>query len=159
VTRRLSRLAAEKHAFPDLLLIDGGKGQLSSVADAVARFERPPAVMSLAKEEEVLHSPFVDGEVRLAETHPARRLVQRIRDEVHRYALAYHRALRGSQFKRSALEEIPGVGPATARTLLKAFGSVRKLRDAGVDAIAEVVPRNVAEKVAGALGEGAGRVE
>jgi excinuclease ABC subunit C len=84
--------------------------------------------------------------------------VQRIRDEVHRYALAYHRALRGGQFKRSALEEIPGVGPATARTLLKAFGSVRKLRDAGVEEIAAVVPRSVAERVVGGLG-GGGRLE
>ncbi len=138
VTRRLARLTAENKPFPDLLLIDGGKGQLSAVRQALGQFEHPPAAVSLAKGEEVLHSPFVQSEVRLPDTHPARRLVERIRDEVHRYALSYHRLLRGGQFKRSALEEIPGVGPATAQRLLRQFGSIRRLRKAGVEEIAAV---------------------
>lgn len=138
VTRRLSRLQAEGRDMPDLLLIDGGKGQLSAVTKALGQFERPPMVASLAKKEEVLYSPFVDGEVRLSATHPARRLVERVRDEVHRYAVSYHRKLRGGQFRRSALEEIPGIGPKTARALLRRFGSIKRLRESSVDDIAAV---------------------
>jgi len=159
VTRRLSRLNAEGGTMPDLLLIDGGKGQLSAVRAALAAFEHAPMVASLAKQEEVLFSPYVDHEVRLEPTAPARRLVERIRDEVHRYALAYHKKLRGGQFRRSALEEIPGIGPKTARALLHHFGSMRRLREAQVEEIMTVKGINhaVASRLKDAIGAEHGR--
>jgi excinuclease ABC subunit C len=153
VTRRLSRLQTEQRPFPDLLLIDGGKGQLGAVLEALKAFDEPPMAVSLAKQEELLHSPWVDSEVRLPAAHPARRLVERVRDEVHRYSLTYHRTLRGKQFKRSLLEDIPGVGPATARALLRTFGSVARLRESSVEEMAAVkgVSRAAAEAVAAVL--------
>jgi len=156
VRRRLSRLTAEGGDLPDLLLIDGGKGQLNAVRTALAGFERTPMVASLAKQEEVLFSPYVEHEIRLPPTDPARRLVERIRDEVHRYALAYHRKLRGGRFRRSTLEEIPGIGPKTARALLHRFGSIRRLREAPLEQILSVkgVNRDVAVRVVDALGGG-----
>ena len=137
VSRRLSRLRDEKKPFPDLLLIDGGKGQLHAAMGAIASFENPPAVASLAKKEEILYSPCLEEPVSLPQQHPARRLVERVRDEVHRFAITYHRLKRGKQFSKSAIEEIPGIGPKRAKMLLKAFGSMSRIRAAEPEAIAK----------------------
>lgn len=138
VNRRLHRLKEENQPFPDLLLIDGGPGQLHSACDAIKNFENPPLVASLAKKEEILYSPCISEPVRLPPTHPARRLVERIRDEVHRYAITYHRKIRGKQFGRSKLEDIEGIGKKSAQVLLKKFGSMQRLRNASIEEIAEV---------------------
>ncbi len=138
VSRRLCRLRDEGGAFPDLLLIDGGKGQLHAAMGALAEFENPPLIASLAKREEILFSPCLDEPLSLPDTHPARRLVERIRDEVHRYAITYHRSVRGKQFTRSALENLPGIGKARARLLLERFGSIRRLLEADAGEIAGV---------------------
>jgi excinuclease ABC subunit C len=151
VGRRLTGLARDHREFPKLLLIDGGKGQLSSARKVLQRFADPPAAISLAKEEEVLYSPYVDDPVRLPETHPVRRLVERIRDEVHRFAVGYHRNLRGKQFRHSTLESLPGVGPTRAAALLRHFGSLAKLRSASVEEIAEV--EGFSEAMAGKVRE------
>ena len=127
VSRRLTRLEREQDPFPDLLLIDGGKGQLSAANTVLARFENPPQLLSLSKKEELLWSPGSPDPVALPPAHPARRLVERIRNEVHHQAVTYHRMLRGKQFKRSALESIPGIGPRIAATLLRRFGSLEKV--------------------------------
>lgn len=138
VTRRLRRLSDEDKAFPDLLLIDGGKGQLGAARKALAQFEKPPMLVSLAKKEETLFSPYREEGVELPASHPARKLAQHIRDEAHRWAVSYHRKLRGKQFRRSSLEDIPGIGPSTARKLLKAFGSVRRAARASPEEIARI---------------------
>ena len=138
VSRRLRRLRDEGGAFPDLLLIDGGKGQLHAAMEALKDFENPPLIASLAKKEEILFSPCLDEPLSLPETHPARRLVERIRDEVHRYAITYHRNVRGKQFTRSALENLPGIGSVRARLLLERFGSMKRLMEADVGEIAGV---------------------
>jgi excinuclease ABC subunit C len=138
VSRRLHRLQDENSAFPDLLLIDGGKGQLHAAMEALKEFCNPPMIVSLAKKEEILFSPVLDNPVVLPVTHPARRLVQRIRDEVHRYAITYHRKIRGQQFKKSVLEQIPGIGKARATLLLTKFGSVKRVRLASPEEIATV---------------------
>jgi len=135
VSRRLNRLAAENKEFPDLLLIDGGKGQLHAAMQALNQFDKPPMILSLAKREEILFSPYVAGPVRLDPHDGARKLVQRVRDEVHRWAITYHRTIRGKQFKKSHLENLPGVGPATARLLLKKFGSLKALKNASIEEI------------------------
>ncbi len=138
VTRRLTRLYAEQKPFPDLLLIDGGKGQLHAAMEPLARFEHPPMIISLAKKEEIVFTPFANDPIALPENHPARKLLQRIRDEVHRSAITYHRKLRGKRFKGSALERIPGIGHAKAIVLLTAFGSLEKLIEASPEEISKV---------------------
>jgi excinuclease ABC subunit C len=138
VSRRLRRLRDEGTAFPDLLLIDGGKGQLHAAMEALREFEAPPRIASLAKKEEILFSPCLSEPLSLPPTHPARRLVERIRDEVHRYAIAYHRNVRGKRFSHSELENLPGIGSVRARLLLKRFGSIKRLMAAEIWEIAGV---------------------
>jgi excinuclease ABC subunit C len=157
VTRRLERLDREGKPFPDLLLIDGGKGQLHAAMQPLQRFTEPPMIISLAKQEEIIHSPYAEEPVALPETHPARRLVERIRDEVHRYAITYHRTIRDRQFKRSSLEEIPGIGAKRAKALLRRFGSVKRIREATVAELAGApgMSRPAAEALAAVLRENA----
>jgi len=138
VSRRLRRLTDEGAEFPDLLLIDGGKGQLHAAMEALKSFENPPLIASLAKKEEILFSPCLSEPLALPQAHPARKLVERIRDEVHRYAITYHRNIRGKQFSRSSLESLPGIGSVRARLLLKRFGSMKHLAEASVGEIAGV---------------------
>ena len=138
VTRRLDRLEREGKPFPDLLLIDGGKGQLSAASKPLKKYNNPPMIISLAKKEELLHSYYRDEPLRLPQAHPVRKLVERVRDEVHRRAISYHRKLRGKQFKGSSLENIPGIGAKKATALLKEFGSLAKLKMAKKSEIAKV---------------------
>ncbi len=151
VVRRLTRLTREEKPFPDMLLIDGGKGQLNAAAAALKEFENAPMLASLAKKEELLFVPHRAEPIRLEETHPARRLVERIRDEVHRWAVGYHRKLRGKQYHTSSLEKIPGIGPSRTNELLKAFGSLRRLKEATVEEIAQV--KGFSESIAAKLHE------
>jgi excinuclease ABC subunit C len=139
VTRRLRRLRDENKPFADLLLIDGGPGQLNAARDALSLFENPPMIASLAKREEILYSPCSPTPVALPPTHPARRLVERIRDEVHRYAITYHRKIRGKQFSTSVLETIEGIGKKRAQILLKQFGSVKRIKETAAEDIAKSI--------------------
>lgn len=138
VGRRLRRLQSEGKQLPDLLLIDGGKGQLSAAMEPLRDLPHPPMIASLAKKEELLYSPFHDGPVALPPTHPGRKLAQRIRDEVHRFTITYHRTLRGKVMRRSLLEEIEGIGKERAARLLTQFGSIQRLRAATPAEIAAV---------------------
>ena len=138
VTRRLARLGKERKPFADCLLIDGGLGQMHAAMEPMKEYVDPPVVIALAKKEELLHSPYLKEPVRLEASHPVRKLVERIRDEVHRWAIGYHRQLRGRQFKATLLSSIPGIGPKKSIELLKAFGSVRGLKEAPVEDIAKV---------------------
>jgi excinuclease ABC subunit C len=131
VGRRYARLQAEGKKLPDLVLIDGGKGQLSSAVaalDALGLGDLP--VASIAKREEEI---FLEGRgepIRLPLSSPVLQLVQRIRDEAHRFAITFHRSLRSKRTIRTELTEIPGIGAKTAAALLKEFGSVQALREA-----------------------------
>ena len=145
VGRRYTRLLKEGKPLPDLVLIDGGKGQLSS---AVAVLDRLGVghvpVAAIAKREEEL---FLDGRqesVRIPHDSPILHLVQRIRDEAHRFAVTYHRKVRSRRTLQSELLEIDGVGPRRARLLLRRFGSVQGVRDAAVEAVAQAVGRDLA---------------
>lgn len=153
VSRRLRRLSDEEKPFPDLLLIDGGPGQLSSARKSLQSYDNPPFITSLAKKEEILYAPHLSEPVRLPETHPARKLVERIRDEVHRFAITYHRKLRGKQFSSSQLEQIEGIGKQRAAALLKKFGSLKRLKDATSDEISQVagISEDMARKIKGEL--------
>jgi len=151
VTRRLQRLKSEQKSFPDLLLIDGGPGQLHAAQQALTAFEQPPAIASLAKQEEILYAPHLSEPVSLPASHPARKLVERIRDEVHRFAISYHRTIRGKQFSASRLEQIEGVGKKRAAALLKKFGSLKRVLDATEDDLTQVtgITDDIARQILG----------
>jgi excinuclease ABC subunit C len=130
---------ARRWAMPDLVIVDGGRGQVSAaeeVLDELGLHDLPLA--GLAKEREELFLPGRTEPVVLAATSPALYLVQRLRDEAHRFAITYHRDLRAKRSVRSAFDDLPGVGPKRRRELLKVFGSVKRVRDAPVEQIAAV---------------------
>lgn len=164
VLRRRFRRAVEAHTtepgeredpvwklLPDLLIVDGGKGQLGVAVEVLRElglFEVVP-VAALAKEEELLFLPGRDEPVCLDRHSPEMYLVQRIRDEAHRFALSYQRTLREKGMTRSRLEEIPGVGMKRRTALLKHFGSIDAIRNATVEEIAAVpgMTRQVAQRI------------
>jgi excinuclease ABC subunit C len=127
-------------ALPDLILIDGGKGQLSAGMRALAPLvERGTAVIGLAKRIEEVFVPGRTDPVPITEGSEALRLLQRVRDEAHRFALDFHRARRGKAMTRSLLDELPGVGPVRKRALLDHFGSPDRLVSASREEL-EAVP-------------------
>ncbi|MGA2285962.1 MAG: excinuclease ABC subunit UvrC, partial [Dehalococcoidia bacterium] len=137
-------------ALPDLLIVDGGKAQLNAALDVLREAGAPsiPAA-GLAKQQEELYVKDVSEPIVLSRTSQALYLLQRIRDEAHRFAVTYHRNVRQKAGTRSALDAIPGVGPKRKRALLRKFGSVREIREASVDDIASTVgfTRSLAERV------------
>ena len=145
--------------FPDLLIVDGGKGQLSAAREVMRDLGVADIpTFGLAKEEELLFAEGRSDPIVLPRGSDSLFLVQRVRDEAHRFAVGYHRKLRGRRTLRSALDDIPGVGPARRTALLRAFGSLAKLRSASLEEIAAApgVPRPVAEAVYARLHGGAG---
>ncbi|MDY0087781.1 MAG: excinuclease ABC subunit UvrC, partial [Coriobacteriia bacterium] len=141
-------------ARPDLVVVDGGKPQLSAALAALGDVGADTVPLAaLAKREEELWLPGWSEPVVLPAGSASLYLMKRIRDEAHRFAITYHRELRGKAMTASVLDDIPGVGPKRKKLLLRAFGSVKRLREADVEAIAAVpgVPREVAEEVAAVL--------
>jgi excinuclease ABC subunit C len=138
----IERALAKKEKFnkkPDLLLIDGGKGQLSAVVEVLEELDMTGlAVAGLAKEHEWLYLPNQSEPIVLPANSPALHLVQRIRDEAHRFAVTYHRHRRAKSMTQSALDALAGVGPVRRKRLLTAFGSPAGIRRAGLDEIAAV---------------------
>ena len=126
VERHFARAVQEGRPLPDLVLVDGGRGQLSSAVRALERLGLAGrlAVAGLAKQHEELFLPGHEVPVVLPRTSPGLKLVQRVRNEAHRFAIGYHRRLRGRDLVRSALDDIPGVGAKTRAALLRRFGSV-----------------------------------
>jgi excinuclease ABC subunit C len=133
---------------PDLVLIDGGKGQLNAARRVMreAGLEHVP-VFGLAKRNEELYRPGASQPIILANDSPTLFLVQRIRDEAHRFAITHHRARRGKVALKSKLDIVPGLGPVRRRKLLREFGSVDAIREAGLDDLMRVVPKQVALRV------------
>ena len=136
--------------MPDLVIVDGGKGQLSSAVEAMeAMGVGDIPVAGLAKQNEELFVPGRSAPIVLPRESQALYLVQRIRDEAHRFAITYHRKLREKRGTASVLDEIPGIGPRRRRALLQAFGSLDAIRQATVDELAAVpgITRHLAEQV------------
>jgi excinuclease ABC subunit C len=153
VTRRYRRLQEEKKELPSLMLIDGGIGQLHAAAQALESLQviNQP-VASIAKKEEILYVLGQEDEPIVLEHHsPVLHLIQQIRDETHRFAVTFHRQRRGKRQTHSALNEIPGVGPKTAKKLLKEFGSVANIQRAGVERLSALISRKSAEKILAGL--------
>ncbi len=136
LTRRFNQMQEGNPKFtpePDLILIDGGKGQLSAAQAAMKQFGYDFPMIGLAKQFELVYVPGRAEPIELPRNSPALFLLQRIRDEVHRFAITYHRNVRGRAAQMSILDEIPGIGPARRRELLKFFGSVEKMRPLSAD--------------------------
>ena len=136
--------------MPDLVLIDGGKGQLNAALSAMKDTGVASVpVASLAKENEEVFIPRRKEPVVLPTTSPGLQLLQRLRDEAHRFALGYHRKVRRRQTFDSSLDVIPGIGPRRKRALLRQFGSVRGIREASVEELATArgMSRGLATKV------------
>lgn len=139
-------------AVPDLILIDGGKGQLNVAVEVLEEYglEDIP-VFGLAEKEELIFKPGEAVPIRLPRNSPALQLVQRVRDEAHRFALSYHRDLRSRELKTSILDQVPGVGPKRKKALLRHFGSVQRIREASLEELQSV--EGINEKVALAIKE------
>ncbi len=135
VGRAYSRRKEEGKQMPDLILIDGGKGQLKAAADAISRLGLELNTAAIAKEFEYIFIPGRESPIILPHESPGLKLLQRIRDEAHRFALAYHRKLRGKKLSESLLDSIPGIGIRKKQALLKYFGSVDELRKADITRI------------------------
>lgn len=150
VTRRFKRLMEENKPFPDLLLVDGGKGQLSSAIAALRALgiaDQP--VVGLAKRLEEVFLPGLSNAQNIPKTSSSLKLLQMLRDESHRFAIAHHRKLRQKRTLTSELDDIPGVGPSRRKALLKHFGSVKRVREATVEDVAQV--KGVSLKLATAI--------
>jgi excinuclease ABC subunit C len=159
ILRRYTR-AKEEGALPDLILIDGGKGQLNAALDVLKKLGiDEPDVIGLAKarsgdegaerEFERVFLPGVDEPVILDPTSAVTHLVARVRDEAHRFAITYHRKLREKRAVHSELDDIPGIGETRKKALLRHFGSVAKIKEATVDELAAVagMTKRVAEEI------------
>jgi excinuclease ABC subunit C len=133
VERRYARLLREDKKLPDLILIDGGKGQLNAAFEVLELLgiEDIP-IIGLAKREEEIFRPGEKDPITLPHHTPTLQLLQRIRDEAHRFAVSYHRKLRSRRLTHSMLDEIPGVGPKRRNALLQHFGSLAKIREAKI---------------------------
>ena len=143
------------HEKPDLILIDGGKGQLSAVVEVMHEMDMwGIPVAGLAKEHEWLYLPGQSEPIVLPPNSPGLHLVMRIRDEAHRFAIGHHRSRRGKAMTKSVLDTLEGVGPVRKKRLIAAFGSVRAIRGASLDEIAAVkgVTPALAARIKAALG-------
>ena len=139
VSRYFRRRIDEERPIPDLLVVDGGKGQLGAARAALEELGvTDVALAALAKREEVIFRPDRSDPIRLGRKNPALHLLQRLRDEAHRFAISYNRKLRKKRTLRSDLGEIPGIGPERQRLLLSRFGSVRGVRGATAQEIARL---------------------
>nr|WP_122012976.1 excinuclease ABC subunit UvrC [Maliibacterium massiliense] len=156
LTRRYKRLLAGDEGFgarPDLIVIDGGREQLRAVKEALDALGCDIPLCSLAKRYEEIYLPDREQPVRLPHTTMALQLMQRIRDEAHRFAITYHRSLRSKGSLASVLEEIPGIGPKRRSALLRTLGSASQIAQASLEEI-EAVPgmtRAAAEAVYSAM--------
>jgi len=148
VLRRYRKLLEHGGPFPDIVLIDGGKGQLSSAYEALEELGLANLVaVGIAKKEELLYTRDRDDPIALGASDPALLLIQRIRDEAHRFAVTFHRRARTMRDLRSELDHVPGIGPRRRKTLLTTFGSLAGVRRATREELKAVVGAKTADAV------------
>ncbi|MFW6035152.1 MAG: excinuclease ABC subunit UvrC [Halothermotrichaceae bacterium] len=147
VSRRYSRLLDENKKLPDLILIDGGKGQLGVAHEVLGELGVSDVfIIGLAKREEEVFVPEKSESIIIPRKSPALHLIQRVRDEAHRFAVSYHRKLRSRRLTHTMLDDIPGVGPKRRQALLNHFGSLAEIRKANIGKLKEV--KGVSSKTA-----------
>jgi excinuclease ABC subunit C len=142
-------IAVKWAALPDLIVVDGGRGQLNAAHEVLFEYNQSIPVIALAKQQELVYVREFSEPIAVPRDSQALQLLQRLRDEAHRFANAYHQKLRERRIVFSALDEISGVGEQRKRALIRHFGSVRNIRAAGVEAIAAVegIGTKVAERI------------
>lgn len=143
IRRRFKRAAQEDateswRTLPDLVIVDGGKGQLNAAVAVLIDLGVDVAIAGLAKENEELFLPGQPNPIILPRDSQALYLIQRVRDEAHRFAVSFHRKKRSKSAFKSALDDLPGVGPKRKKALIREFGSVKRIREASVDKLAAV---------------------
>ncbi len=156
IRRRYSGTLAGSLPLPDLLLVDGGKGQLSAAVEELSALSLRLPVIGLAKRFEHIFTPGAEEPIVLLPSSPVLHLVQRVRDEAHRFAIRYHRRIRRGSMTASALDALPGVGPTRKRALLQHFGSVDALRRASPQEIVHAgrLPESLAADILKRLNTG-----
>jgi excinuclease ABC subunit C len=149
VGRRYKRLKEENQPLPQLVIIDGGKGQLSAAIEAIAALDLigKMTLVGLAKNEEEIFFAGDSQSIKLPYYSNELKLIRRIRDEVHRFGITFHRQKRSAGTFKNSLENIPGIGKTTAQKLLTAFKSVKKIQEASLEAIANLVGEKIAQKI------------
>jgi excinuclease ABC subunit C len=140
--------------LPDLVIVDGGKGQLNAAVKALEEVGMQVPICGLAKENEEIFLPGRPDSILLPRDSQSLFLVQRIRDEAHRFAITFHRATRSKTAFKSRLDEIPGVGPTRKKALIRTFGSVKAIQAASIEELMVVdgINRSVAENIKSTLG-------
>ena len=150
IERRYTRQLKEQHPLPDLILVDGGKGQLSAATGVLAKLKlQDQPIIALAKRLDEVFVPGVSDAQNIPKTSSGLKLLQQIRDEAHRFAIEYHRKLRGKRSVYSELNEIEGIGDKRKKRLIRHFGSLKNLKSASLDDIKQVkgIPEKLAEKI------------
>jgi excinuclease ABC subunit C len=154
IGRYFHRIKEEDRETPDLVVVDGGKGQLSSAVKELKAvgFEGQP-IIGLAKRLEEVYTPGLSDPITISRSSPALMLLKQIRDEAHRFAITYNRKVRSKRTVKSALDDIPGVGPVRRERLIKAFGSVAGIKKRTIDEISalEGINKALAETILKAL--------
>lgn len=148
ITRRYSGTLSNELPLPDLVLIDGGKGQVNIALKILLELDISIPVIGLAKRLEEVHVPGSRDPFNLPKTSPALKLLQRIRDEAHRFAISYHRQLRKSRTLKTVLTDIPGIGEKTAMKLLDHFGSVEQIAHADKEELRKITGPKAAALIA-----------
>ncbi|MBI9099612.1 MAG: excinuclease ABC subunit UvrC [Spirochaetaceae bacterium] len=143
VSRRYTRVINENLEKPDLILIDGGKGQVSSAYSVLQALDLDIPLAGLAKREELIYLPGFDKPVDLPEGNPALRVLQYVRDETHRFATNYNKTLRKSRLSLSSLESVPGIGEKRGLKLIKSFGSLQGIYEQRAEDIASTAGINI----------------
>lgn len=149
VGRRYKRLQEEGESLPDLIVIDGGKGQLSSACEALKELKlygKIP-IIGIAKRLEEIYYPEDQIPIHISKRSKSLEILQHARDEAHRFAITFHRQQRSANSLNSSLDSIPGIGPKTAQELFKHFKTLSKIREASVEELAAVIGKAKAEKV------------
>ena len=139
VGRRYQRLAHERKPLPDLIVIDGGRGQIAAAMKAFLALDlAPPALIGLSKKHETIVFADERPPLNLPLNHPGLNLLQRLRDEAHRFANTYNADLRSQKIRESVLDDFDGLGAKRRAAMLEHFGSIERLRAAAPEALAEV---------------------
>ncbi len=148
IRRRYTRLLQEKAAFPDLILVDGGKGQLNAARTVLKELELGHLpVVSLAKKEEIIFTPAHKNGIRLDKTSPVLMLFQSIRDESHRFALSFHRMRRSKKSFASRLDGITGIGQKRKNALLAEYNGIEEIEKASIEELSAIIGRKAAQSL------------
>ena len=149
LSRRYKRVMDEKQQIPDLIVVDGGKGQLSSAVQALKEigFYGECEIIGLAKRLEEVFVPGKSNAVMIPKKSSALKLLQKVRDEAHRFAVSFHRKKRSKRTIKTELTQITGIGKKTAQQLLKKFGSVKSVQNAALKDLQEEIGEKTGQKV------------